>query len=114
MLLSTEDIKGITDQRDGKPGGRVRLTVEPLGVVLCRAERGQDAQASVNGRIASREIHGRGGIELPAGREQGCGVVLGAVGAASHAADLIMDLGQVTQLGVRTREESQRSPMKPL
>ena len=106
MLLSTKE-EGIRDQRDGKPGGRVRLTVEPLGVVLCGAERGQDAQASVNGGIASWEIHGRGSIELPAGREQGCGVVLGAVGAACHAADLVMDLREVTQLGVRTREKSQ-------
>lgn len=91
-----------------------RLTVEPLGVVLGGAERRENAQAPVDGRVAAGEIHGRGGIQLPAGREQRRGVVLGAVGTAGHAADLIVDLGQVTQLWARAGERNQLSPGEAL
>lgn len=76
----------------------VRLTVEPFGVVLSGAERRQNPQASVNSGIAPWEIHGCCSIELPASREQSSGVVLGTVGTAGHATDLVVDLGQVTQL----------------
>lgn len=92
-----------------------RLTVEPLGVVLGRAQRRQDAQASVDGRVAAREVHGRSRVQLPAGREESRGIVLGAVGTAGHAADLIVDLGQVAQLWVRDeRERSRLSSRKSL
>lgn len=113
MLLNTKS-PGITDQREGKLGVKVRLTVEPFGVVLRGAERGQDAQTSVNGGIASGEIHGRGCIDLPARREESRGIVPRAVRTARHAADLIMDLRQVTQLGVKTRQRNKLSPRKPL
>lgn len=91
----------------------VGLTIKPLGVVLGRTERRQEAQTSVNGRITTREIHGCSSIQLPAGREESCGIVLGAIGAAGHAADHIMDLGQVTQLWVRTGEKNRLSLGEP-
>lgn len=113
MLLNTKS-PGITDQREGKLGVKVRLTVEPFGVVLRGAERGQHAQTSVNGGIASGEIHGRGCVDLPARREESRGIVPRAVRTARHAADLIMDFRQVTQLGVKTRQRNKLSPRKPL
>lgn len=87
----------------GVAGG---LTIKPLGVVLGCTERRQEAQASVNGGIASGEIHGCSSIQLPAGREESRGIVLGAVGTAGHTTDHVMDLCQVTQLWVRTGERN--------
>lgn len=87
-------------------GVTVGLTIKPLGVVLGRAERRQEAQTSVNGRIPSGEIHGCSSIQFPAGCEESRGIVLGAVGTAGHTTDHIMDLGQVTQLWARTGERN--------
>lgn len=95
----------------GVTGG---LTIKPLGVVLGRTERRQEAQTPVNGRIASGEVHGCRSVQLPAGREQSRGVVLGAVGTAGHPTDHIVDLGQVTQLWVRTGEENPLPLGEPL
>lgn len=81
-----------------------RLTVEPFGVILRRAEWRQDPQAPVNGGIPSRKVHGCSGIQLPAGCQKSCGIVLRTVGAAGHATDLIMDLRQVIQLRGRQGE----------
>lgn len=85
------------------PGPWQPPTVQPLGVVLGGAQRWQAAQAAVNGGVPPREVHGRGGVKLPAGRDEGGGVVEGVVGTASHPADLIVDLCQICQLQFRKR-----------
>lgn len=74
------------------------LTVQPLGVVLGRAQRRQAAQAPVDGRVPPREIHGRGGIQLPAGGDERGRIVQRVVGTPSHSADLIVDFCQIRQL----------------
>lgn len=73
-------------------------TVEPFGVVLGSAQRRESSQASVDSRVPSGKVHSRGGVQFPAGSDEGGGVMKGVIGAAGHSADLIMDLGQVGQL----------------
>lgn len=86
------------------------VTVQPFWVVLGCAKRWQTAQATVNGRVPSRKVHGSGGVELPAGGDEGSGVVEGVVGAASHPANLVMDFRQVGQLKQEKWLTAQRSP----
>lgn len=83
---------------DGPPAS---LTVQPLGVVLRGAQRRQAPQAAVDGRVPPREVHGGGGVQLSAGGDERSGVVQRVVGAAGHSADLVVDLRQVCQLGLR-------------
>lgn len=88
---------------------RSPVTVQPLWVVLGCAQRWQAAQAPVNGGVPPRKVHGGGGVELPAGGDEGSGVVEGVVGAASHPADLVVDLSQIGQLKQEKRSAAQRS-----
>lgn len=88
---------------------RSSVTVQPLWVVLGCAQRWQAAQAPVNGGVPPRKVHGGGGVELPAGGDEGSGVVEGVVGAASHPADLVVDLSQIGQLKQEKRSAAQRS-----
>lgn len=74
------------------------LTVQPLGVVLGRAQRWQAAQAPIDGGVPPRKIHGRGGIQLPAGGDERRRIVQRVVGTPSHSADLIVDFCQICQL----------------
>lgn len=80
------------------------LTVEPLGVVLGGAQWWQAAQAAVDGRVSSREVHGCGCIKLPAGGDEGGGVVEWVVGTPSHPTYLIVNFGQICQLQHRERK----------
>lgn len=68
------------------------LTVQPLGVVLCSAQRWQTPQAAVDGWVSPGEVHGCCSVQLPAGGDEGGGVVEGVVGTPRHAADLIVNL----------------------
>lgn len=79
-------------------------TIEPLGVVLGSAQRWQAAQAAVDGGVSPGEVHGRGCVKLPAGGDEGGGVVEGVVGTPSHPAYLIVNLGQICQLQNRERK----------
>lgn len=83
-------------------------TVEPLGVILGSAQRWQAAQAAVDGGVSAREVHGRGSVKLPAGGDEGGGVVEGVVGTPSHPADLIMDLCQICQLQYTGKKKRMR------
>ena len=87
--------------------GRAR-TVQPLGVVLGGAQRWQTAQAAVDGGVSSGEVHGGGGVELSAGRDEGRRVVEGVVGTPGHATDLIMDFCQVSQLQCQQTRRGRR------
>lgn len=77
------------------------LTVEPLGVVLGRAQWRHTAQAAVDGGVSPGEVHGCGSVKLSIGCDEGGGVVERIVGTPGHSTDLIMDLCQVGQLQCR-------------
>lgn len=73
-------------------------TIEPFGVVLCCTQWWETTQAAVDSGVSPRKVHGGSGIKLPAGGDEGRGVVEWIVGTSSHAADLIVDLCQICQL----------------
>lgn len=76
----------------------VHCTVEPLGVVLSGAERRHAPQAAVYDGVAAGEVDDGGGVQLPALRHHGCGVVARVVRAARHAVDTLQHAAHVAHL----------------
>lgn len=83
--------------------GAVRLTIEPLGVILGSSKGWSTTQASVDGGVPTREVDDCGCIEFPLGGDDSCGVVARVIGAAGHAINLLHSPAEVPHLGMMER-----------
>lgn len=72
---------------------------------MSSTQRWKSSEAAVDCRVPAGKVHGCGGIQLPAGSDEGSGIMQRVIGAPCHPTDLIMDLGQVSQLCRETEIE---------